>query len=279
MKFTVFIRHILVVFALVVPAISLASEKTDSVETVETNAFKRGFGAVKNFFRGGKRENSNVVKSEKHVKVSQEKKRSESLVKSKKTVAVKKKKEESKDYSVEELYDLSITDNLKIPKLGSQKSNIKSYQLVEAKKLVASGQQSVEMMRGGEIVIVTLDTSDLFYPNETDLKPTVGKFLNPFVKYLQVPDFYRMIIAVHSDNTGSQSYTDELTNKRAMSVMQWFSEHAECSDYVIPYGIGSAEPLVLNNSMENRAKNRRLEIFLVPGKRMISDSSKGLLKH
>ena len=67
-------------------------KKTDSVETVETNAFKRGFGAVKNFFRGGKRENSNVVKSEKHVKVSQEKKRSESLVKSKKTVAVKRRR-------------------------------------------------------------------------------------------------------------------------------------------------------------------------------------------
>lgn len=278
MKFSILIKYIFVACLLLAPKASSAGERTDSVENAESNAFKRGFGAVKNFFRGGKTERAKDVESDKKEKKSKDKK-TEIAVKSKKSVATKKKKEEYKDYSVEELYDLSISDNLKIPRLGSQKSNIRSYQLVEAKKLVASGQQTVEMMRGGEVVIITLDTSDLFYPNETVLKPNAGKYLNPFLKYLQVPDFYRMVLAVHSDNTGSLLYTDELTNKRAMSIMKWFSEHAACSDYVIPYGIGAAEPLVLNNSMENRAKNRRLEIFLVPGKRMISDSAKGLLKH
>lgn len=279
MKFTILIKYIVVACVLLAPMASVAAEKNDSVENTESNALKRGFGAVKNFFRGGKKDKAKEVESDKKENKERDSKTAEREVKSKKSVATKKKKEEYRDYSVEELYDLSISDNLKIPRLGSQKSNIRAYQLIEAKKLVAAGQQSVEMMRGGEVVIITLDTNDLFYPNETKLKPNAGKYLNPFVKFLQVPDFYRMILAVHSDNTGSQSYTDELTNKRAMSVMQWFSEHAECSDYVIPYGIGAAEPLVLNNSMENRAKNRRLEIFLVPGKRMISDSSKGLLKH
>ncbi len=34
-------------------------------------------------------------------------------------------------------------------------------------------------------------------------------------------------------------------------------------------------PLKPNNSVENRADNRRLEIYLVPGKKMLEQAKKG----
>ncbi|MDD5871645.1 MAG: OmpA family protein [Bacteroidales bacterium] len=253
---------------LAVPLPVGAEEPSDSVADNSGNMFQRSAGAVKNFFRGAK--NADAQKQTK-------KNTSKADAKDKSSKKPATREVAEKNYTVEQLYELSLTDNLKIPKLGSQKSTIRNYQLVQAKKLLAAGQETVETMRNGEVVIVTVDTDNLFYPNETTLKPTAGKFLSPFVKFLNVPDFYRMMIVVHSDNTGSESYTDELTNRRAVAILEWFKSHATCSDYVIPYGMGSSEPLYLNNSMENREKNRRLEIFLVPGKKMISEAAAGRL--
>ena len=34
-------------------------------------------------------------------------------------------------------------------------------------------------------------------------------------------------------------------------------------------------PLVENNTMNNRSKNRRLEIYLMPGRRMLEQAKKG----
>lgn len=250
-----------------VPQNAAAEEPTDSIDNDSGNMFQRGAGAVKNFFRGNK--HADAQKQTKNTA------KADNKDKSSKKPATREVAE--KNYTVEQLYELSLTDNLKIPKLGSQKSTIRKYQLKQAKKLLAAGQETVETMRNGEVVIVTVDTDNLFYPNETTLKPNAGKYLSPFVKFLTVADFYRMMLVVHSDNTGSESYTDELTNRRAVAILEWFKAHATCSDYVIPFGMGSSEPLYLNNSMENREKNRRLEIFLVPGKKMISEASDGRL--
>ena len=39
--------------------------------------------------------------------------------------------------------------------------------------------------------------------------------------------------------------------------------------------MGDEMPLVPNNSMSNREKNRRLEVYLVPGKKMLEMAKKG----
>ena len=46
-------------------------------------------------------------------------------------------------------------------------------------------------------------------------------------------------------------------------------------DYVVPYALGETDPIVDNNSVENRKTNRRLEIYLVPEKTMLQQAKKG----
>lgn len=174
------------------------------------------------------------------------------------------------------LYDFSLDENIRIPALGKRAAEIKEYQRVQARKLVAAGE-AVETMRGGEVIIATVPNDELFFPNDTVLKPTAGKYLRPYAGFLKKKDMYRMLLAMHSDDTGSESYTDALTSRRVLAVLDWFQRNAENSEYVIPYAMGASEPLFKNNSVSNRENNRRLEIYLVPGRAMIKAASDSLL--
>ena len=164
------------------------------------------------------------------------------------------------DKSVTELYDLSFEENKALPKLGNQRAKIREYQQIQAKKLLSSGQ-NIETTRNGEVIIATVAANDLFLPNDTTLRPTAAKVLRPYMEYLK------------------EAYTNHLTTVRVSAVFDWIKDNAACSDYVIPYAMGADDPLpnTPNNSVDNREKNRRLEIYLVPGKAMIRKSSRGQL--
>ena len=235
------------------------------------NFFKRSANAVKEFFSDDKKKDDSTTEKEKK----------KEKAKTEKNKTTKKKKENKKidDKSVTELYDLSFEENKALPKLGNQRAKIREYQQIQAKKLLSSGQ-NIETTRNGEVIIATVAANDLFLPNDTTLRPTAAKVLRPYMEYLKEPDMYRMLLLMHSDNTGSEAYTNHLTTVRVSAVFDWIKDNAACSDYVIPYAMGADDPLpnTPNNSVDNREKNRRLEIYLVPCKSMIRKSSRGQLR-
>ena len=113
---------------------------------------------------------------------------------------------------------------------------------------------------------------------------SVGEaLLKPFLRMLKNPGFYKMLLVMHSDNTGSSVYTLNLTRQRVNAIYDWFDENGSV-DYVVPYALGDTDPvvdennnIVENNSVENRKRNRRLEIFLVPEKTMLQQAKKGTI--
>ena len=100
------------------------------------------------------------------------------------------------------------------------------------------------------------------------------KQLEPFLRMVKNPGFYKLLLVMHSDNTGSPEYTLNLTRQRVNTIFDWFDENGSV-DYVVPYALGDTDPIVDNNSVENRKRNRRLELFLVPEKTMIQQAKKG----
>lgn len=241
------------------------------------NFFKRSANAVKEFFSDDKKkDDSTPDKEKKEEKANPEKSGSTTTTT---TTTTQSESEKIDDKSVTELYDLSFEENKALPKLGNQRAKIREYQQIQAKKLLSSGQ-NIETTRNGEVIIATVAANDLFLPNDTTLRPTAAKVLRPYMEYLKEPDMYRMLLLMHSDNTGSEAYTNHLTTVRVSAVFDWIKDNAACSDYVIPYAMGADDPLpnTPNNSVDNREKNRRLEIYLVPGKSMIRKSSRGQLR-
>lgn len=134
---------------------------------------------------------------------------------------------------------------------------------------------TVETYRNKEVLLVTIPASQLFMPNETTLRPGAAALLNPIKRYLKDTDMYRVLMVMHTDNTGSEAYRDNITEARAEAVFDWFRGQHMNTKYLFPYAYGDEMPLVENNTMENRDKNRRLEIYLMPGRRMVEQAQKG----
>ena len=175
-----------------------------------------------------------------------------------------------------DIYDLSIDDNIAMPQLEKQSDEIKKFEYSQAIAL-QKNKQHVEMTREGEVIIITISASQLFSPNDTVLSDLGKQTLKPFLKYLDNPGMYKMLLVMHHDNTGSDRYTLNLTRSRVNSVYDWIDANAS-TEYVVPYALGSTEPLVENNSVANRKFNRRLEIYLVPEQSMIQAAKKKNMK-
>lgn len=167
--------------------------------------------------------------------------------------------------------------------LGKQAPLIKKFQEKEATRLLNNNYNpkkngcNIETMRSGEVIIITIPTDLLFLPNERTLIDDCDNLLSPIQRYLKTPDFYRVLLVMHTDDTGSETYTDELSLDRVDAVFDWFETHSTNTTYLFPTASGASEPLfgTKNNTVKNRAKNRRLEIYLIPGEEMLRQAKLG----
>lgn len=171
------------------------------------------------------------------------------------------------------LDDLSLEQTLQLPAVPQkQRDEVKAYMLREAKALQKLGYK-VETMRHGEVVIATIPAEKLFAPNDTVLLPGAAKELDSFLPYFRTPGKFKVILAMHSDNTGSEKYLFDLTEKRIVALYDFFDTRAPQTDGLMGYPMGATEQLVPNDNRERRNQNRRLEIYIVPDRGVIDLSS------
>lgn len=180
------------------------------------------------------------------------------------------------------LDDLSFAEMVNSVDLGKYSELVQKFQDREAKNVLLKNKNlseqngcSIDAIRNREILVVTIPAHLLFGPNSTELLESADKYLEPFKRYLKEPDMYRVLPVMHTDNTGSEKYREELTINRAEAVADWFENEGVNTDYLFPYAMSDDIPLVANDSFENRDKNRRLEIYLVPGQEMLEKAKKG----
>jgi outer membrane protein OmpA-like peptidoglycan-associated protein len=167
--------------------------------------------------------------------------------------------------------------------LGKYSDLIKKFQLKEGTILLNNfantkhKEVNVEKMRNGEVLVVTIPADDLFLPNDTILRQDADAVLTHFKRYLKSPDMFWVILDMHTDNTGSEVYTDRLSLQRVNAVFDWFDDQGCDTRFLFPTASGAAEPLPGNNneSLQQRRQNRRLEILLVPGEKMLEEAKKG----
>ena len=176
-----------------------------------------------------------------------------------------------------DIYDLSLDENLLLPEIKNDKQadKIQEFQYDMAVAFKKSNYD-VEVMRDDEVIVITIPASQLFDANDTVLNQIGEERLKPFLRMIKNPGFYKMLLVMHSDNTGSEVYTLNLTRQRVNAIFDWFDENGSV-DYVVPYALGDTDPIVDNNSVDNRKCNRRLEIYLVPEKTMIQQAKKGVI--
>lgn len=176
---------------------------------------------------------------------------------------------------VVDIYELSLDDNLETPAPENERiaERIEEFQYEVAVTLKKQNLE-VELMRDNQVIVVTYLASQMFAPNDTVLTQVGKSALAPMLKFIKNPGMYKVLLVMHNDNTGSDEYTFGLSRSRVNAVFDWFDEEGSV-DFVVPYALGATDPIVDNNSIDNRKKNRRLEIYLVPEESLLALAKKG----
>lgn len=190
----------------------------------------------------------------------------------------KKNYDPYKGYDETVFMDMGLEENIMSPLVETAEHEaVKSYMTRIGNKL-ARKKYIVDMMRNDEVVLVTIPTDKLFLPNDTLLSPSAPAKIEPILSVITDPMMMKIVYAVHTDNTGSASYNMNLSHERNNSIYDWMLDKINEDLIVIPYEFGDTDPIDTNESRSGRKNNRRLEIFLIPGPKLISLAQKGELK-
>ncbi len=176
-----------------------------------------------------------------------------------------------------DVWELTLEENIGYPEIPNAVSKqIKSLIKQQYEHLQSFYKQfrkqgfEVRLIRNDEVIKITMPADSFFAKDSSNFNIKNGsKYWLTILGYLRITEFYRVIISVHHDNTINGDAANDLTYKRVLAITDWLSLKTVNSRNVIPYSMGNDYPLTKDNSSKNRAKNRRIEIFIFPGKTMI----------
>ena len=77
------------------------------------------------------------------------------------------------------------------------------------------------------------------------------------------PD-YRLTIESHTDDRGEVAELESLTQQRSKAIADRLAEFGLQNTRIEPRGMGAAAPVASNTTNANRARNRRVEMILIP---------------
>jgi OOP family OmpA-OmpF porin len=111
---------------------------------------------------------------------------------------------------------------------------------------------------------VRLKGSVHFDTDKAVIKPESFPLLDEVVGVLSKhPELHHVRVEGHTDNRGSWAYNQDLSKRRAASVMDYLAQHGIDRKRLLSAGFGYDRPIADNDTALGRAKNRRVEFRLL----------------
>ncbi|MGV8900228.1 MAG: OmpA family protein [Burkholderiaceae bacterium] len=101
-----------------------------------------------------------------------------------------------------------------------------------------------------------------FSIGKSDIAPNFRSVLDRFAASLNENPGTTVTIIGHTDSTGSDAINMPLSHDRAARTRDYLAARGVAANRFTVEGRGPHEPLVSNDSAANRARNRRVEIFV-----------------
>jgi outer membrane protein OmpA-like peptidoglycan-associated protein len=132
-----------------------------------------------------------------------------------------------------------------------------------------------QVERVGEgIKLVLGENSVRFDTNKSTLTSTAKANLDKLVPVFgQYPDTNIQIYG-YTDSTGSAEYNLTLSQQRAASVKSYLAGKGISSSRFTTTGLGIADPVASNETVDGRSQNRRVEFAITANEKMVQDAQK-----
>lgn len=115
-----------------------------------------------------------------------------------------------------------------------------------------------------DVLRLSLSDEASFDINSAVVKPAFGPTLSKIAREVATFDKTVLHVIGFTDDTGSESYNRELATRRASAVASTLRADGVLPERIQIEGRGEIDPRVPNTSAANRAKNRRVEIYIQP---------------
>jgi outer membrane protein OmpA-like peptidoglycan-associated protein len=146
---------------------------------------------------------------------------------------------------------------------SQQNAQLSAQQAQEAQQQARDAQQQLEALQAKQTdrgMILTLGNV-LFDTNEDTLKPGADEIVSRLSQFLQKHPEVKVRIEGHTDSTGSDSYNESLSQRRADTVAMALERRGIPQSQLQAVGRGKSAPVAGNDTSAGRQQNRRVEII------------------
>lgn len=122
----------------------------------------------------------------------------------------------------------------------------------------------VSVTRVGDTIVLNMPSDVTFASGSADIQPKFFPVLDEVSTILaQYPSTYIDVVG-HADASGTAALNKDLSERRANATAGYLANHKVKSQRIYIAGMGEAQPIATNETVDGRAKNRRVEITLRP---------------
>ena len=138
--------------------------------------------------------------------------------------------------------------------------------------------ETITDANGLTAIKVTFDSGILFETGKSELSAEAKANLQLFATDMKDLEATDITVWGHTDNTGSASTNEKLSKKRADAVSAQLQKNGIASTRIIAEGKSFTMPVADNETVEGRAQNRRVELYITATEEMIKAAEAGTLK-
>ena len=129
------------------------------------------------------------------------------------------------------------------------------------KELEGSG---VQVQRQGDDILLNMPNSITFDFDSSRVKANFNGTIADIARVVNQYPQTNIEVAGHTDNVGSDSYNQKLSEQRAQAVVTKLIGAGVDANRLYHFGRGETQPIASNATEEGRAQNRRVEVRISP---------------
>jgi len=145
---------------------------------------------------------------------------------------------------------------------GGAVGNFMDRQEADLRAQLAS--TGVSVTRVGNNIILNMPSNITFATDQDQVIPAFYSTLDSVALVLNRYNQTLIDVYGHTDSTGSDSYNQALSQRRANAVSSYLAGRGVSPQRLIAQGLGESRPIADNSTEAGRAQNRRVEIQIVP---------------
>lgn len=175
-----------------------------------------------------------------------------------------KTSKQSKKDRLDNVIAYYLIDDVKVVPVDDQGNEIVLYpELFEKITIPDTANEKIIEIKNLEVGTPLILRNIYFELDKWKLLATSKPELNKLIEALHENQSLKIEISGHTDNTGTEEHNQQLSEQRALAVVNYMVSHGIVQERLFYKGYGSSKPIESNETEKGRSQNRRVELIVL----------------